>query len=302
MNVFQAYNDPAPSPELAVLFSGHHVCPPKHYFSALRNHCIMHYVVEGEGSLLINNRDYQLSAGDLFFIFPEQRNKYQASEDAPWTYRWIAFGGTQAEDMLSSILITRINPVLSIGPEYTRELDNKFQKVYQCLKNRQAGFHLQSMSVFLDILYSLVENNQIPIVAKRSAAVRTPAGKARQPVDYVKAAQRIIQSHYHQPITITHIARLLGIHRSHLSRSFSMKTGQTVQTCLIEKRMEKACELLVYNNDPMYEVAHSVGYVNYEAFEKRFRKLQGMSPFEYRRLHRGHDPGLFIRKENTQTD
>lgn len=300
MSIFQAYNDPVSNRELAVIFSGHHVCPPKHYFSALRNHCIMHYVTEGEGRLHINNRRYQLSAGALFFIFPEQRNKYQASEHAPWTYRWIAFSGTRAEDMLSSISITRLNPVINISPEYIRELDNKFQKVYQSLKSRKAGFHLQTMSIFLNILYSLVDNKQIP--TKHSDIVSTPVRKSRQRVDYVKTAQRVIESHYHQPITITHVARILGIHRSHLSRSFTIETGQTVQAYLIEKRMEKACELLVYNNDPMYEIAHSVGYVNYEAFEKRFRKVQGMSPLEYRRLHREQDPGLVAPGKNTKAD
>ena len=110
----------------------------------------MHYIVNGEGDLKINNRKYHLTRGCAFFIFPEQKNFYQASKNNPWEYKWIAFVGTKAEHLLKSINITRSLPVYQC--EYSEKIDSRFNELFENLKTRNIGFELKVKGIFYLVL------------------------------------------------------------------------------------------------------------------------------------------------------
>jgi len=54
--------------ELALYSAGHEICKPNQgYGSRLRPYHMIHFILEGEGTLQINNNFFNLSAGDIFF-------------------------------------------------------------------------------------------------------------------------------------------------------------------------------------------------------------------------------------------
>ena len=46
---------------------------------------------------------YELEKGQGFLIEPEVQTFYQADEEEPWTYMWVAFDGTRVKEYLSGI-------------------------------------------------------------------------------------------------------------------------------------------------------------------------------------------------------
>ncbi|MNE99770.1 HTH-type transcriptional regulator YesS [compost metagenome] len=55
---------------------------------------------------------------------------------------------------------------------------------------------------------------------------------------------------------------------------------------ITQQRIERAKQLLVESNDKISSIAEGLGYVHFSYFAKLFRKLTGLTPQDYRRIHR----------------
>ena len=99
---------------------------------------------------------------------------------------------------------------------------------------------------------------------------------------YVLQAMNYISEHYQdQDISITPIARHLGVSESHLSHVFKKETNYTIINYLTQYRIHMAMNLLRDCRRKVYEVAEMVGYRDVAYFGSTFKKLVGMSPSEY---------------------
>lgn len=63
---------------------------------------------------------------------------------------------------------------------------------------------------------------------------------------------------------------------------FKAVAGQTLSEYTIRKKMEYACELLLYSKLYIGEIANLVGYKNSGSFSLQFKKYTGMLPHDYR--------------------
>ena len=68
---------------------------------------------------------------------------------------------------------------------------------------------------------------------------------------------------------------------SHISRVFSHNQNYTIEHYLIELRIEKAKELLLFKDINISEVAFKLGYSSNAHFSRQFKKLVGISPSKY---------------------
>ncbi len=69
---------------------------------------------------------------------------------------------------------------------------------------------------------------------------------------------------------------------AHLSRTFSQYEADTLEQYHIKLRIEKAKELLTYNENNVSDVAFHLGYGNIAHFSRQFKKVTGLSPSAYK--------------------
>lgn len=101
---------------------------------------------------------------------------------------------------------------------------------------------------------------------------------------YVTETLGYITQGYAEPeISVSTIARSLGLSEGHLSHVFKKETGCTISSCLTGYRMHVAMELLRDCRSKVYEVAEKVGYRDITYFSSAFKKAVGCSPSEYQR-------------------
>ena len=83
--------------------------------------------------------------------------------------------------------------------------------------------------------------------------------------------------------SLKEVAELLGMTPSAFSRFFRRATGRTFVDYLGALRIAHACELLVETDLPVLQISLAAGFNNLSNFNRRFRRLKGMTPGEYRR-------------------
>lgn len=99
---------------------------------------------------------------------------------------------------------------------------------------------------------------------------------------YVRQALAYIASHYADPdISISAIARAIGVSEGHLSHLFKREAGCTVLHYLTRYRLQTARTLLSGCRYKVYEVAAMVGYRDVAYFSALFKRFTGLSPSEY---------------------
>lgn len=107
------------------------------------------------------------------------------------------------------------------------------------------------------------------------------ADKHRELIDRVK--QYIREQYDKDQLSLNDIASVVRVSPSHLSKTFSQATGQTITEFLTATRMDKAKELLKSTGHKTFEIAYRVGYNDQHYFSNLFKKVTGMTPMEYRR-------------------
>ncbi len=268
----ECYNFLQSESDLHVTFTGKEYCRPLHRYNGIRNHYVAHYIVKGEGILKMNDKTYQLTPGCAFFIFPGQKNFYQASRTNPWTYKWIGFIGSKAEQKLASINIARSSPVYRC--EYSKKIDLLFDELFDFLKTTPSGYELKIMGIFYLILFTFLENSKNVIPFKES-----------RKRDYIANILEFIEANYQRNISVFQMAEYLELNRSYFSDLFRKRIGKSVRDYLIEYRIDKAKDMLLHTNYNISEIAFSVGYNDYYGFIKSFKRITGFTPKGFKKRY-----------------
>lgn len=81
-----------------------------------------------------------------------------------------------------------------------------------------------------------------------------------------------------------YIAQELGYNYSYLSKLFSSVEGITIEKYIINQKIEKVKELLVYDELTLSEISYQLGYSSVQHLSKQFKKVTGLSPSEFKKL------------------
>jgi AraC-like DNA-binding protein len=91
-------------------------------------------------------------------------------------------------------------------------------------------------------------------------------------------ARRLLDASLSEPLLIRELSRMVGLNEYKLKKGFKQLYGIPVHAYLVEKRMEKARELLEQRNSTVSKIAEYVGYSCPSSFSKAFRKRYGFNP------------------------
>lgn len=73
---------------------------------------------------------------------------------------------------------------------------------------------------------------------------------------------------------------------TYLANIFSETTGTTIEKFMIAHRIERAKELILYDELNLTEIAYKLGYSNVSHLSNQFKKVTGLSPSFFKKLKR----------------
>ncbi|RPJ87536.1 MAG: AraC family transcriptional regulator [Acidobacteria bacterium] len=102
----------------------------------------------------------------------------------------------------------------------------------------------------------------------------------------LRAVRDFVTLRYGERITLAAVARVARMERTYFSAFFHRRVGIPFRDWLRDFRVRKAMDLLKESDQPITAVAKAVGFQQIRSFERAFKKTSGMTPVQYKRLHR----------------
>jgi AraC-like DNA-binding protein len=91
-----------------------------------------------------------------------------------------------------------------------------------------------------------------------------------------------IRDNYAEALSLGEVGAIVGMQGNAFSRSFRRATGQTFTDFVIGLRVATACRLLASTRQQVSSICYEVGFNNISNFNRHFRRIQGMTPGEFR--------------------
>ncbi len=132
---------------------------------------------------------------------------------------------------------------------------------------------------------------QHPFVRDEDARQKVPVARTATTADrlptVIRDAIRLFESHIEDPLRIPDVAAAVDMSGRHFERLFKRETGQSPLRYYRHLRLSKARQRVLYSNDPLREIAASVGYLTQAPMARQYTELFGVSPKHERRLLSG---------------
>ncbi len=93
----------------------------------------------------------------------------------------------------------------------------------------------------------------------------------------------MMDAHLDANIRVADLAAPCGLSSSYFVQAFKKSTGMTPHRWLMQRRVEKAKELLRNSETPAADVALACGFANQSHFTRVFSSVVGCPPGEWRR-------------------
>ncbi|MCS0824848.1 response regulator [Cytobacillus firmus] len=91
-----------------------------------------------------------------------------------------------------------------------------------------------------------------------------------------------VEKNYMKELSLEKLSNRFFLSREHISRKFKQETGMTLSKYIINLRINQAKCWLNETAESIFSIALMLGYQDEKYFSKLFKKVVGMTPFEYR--------------------
>ena len=224
-------------------------------------------VLDGTGSLIYNNKTINMSKNDCAFI--NCNNKYSHTSNN-WTIMWIHFNGANVKDIYDKYLSRKGQNVFK-----TKEITKYEQLINDIYLISNSSDYMRDMnlydkitSVLTNIMSETIYDNQIN-------------RKRKYDLSQIKT---YIDNNYISNISLDELSNKFFINKFYLTRAFKEAYGITINNYLVSKKITKAKQQLRFSNISIEEIAISCGISDANYFSRLFKKIEGITPIEYRKM------------------
>jgi AraC-like DNA-binding protein len=102
----------------------------------------------------------------------------------------------------------------------------------------------------------------------------------------IARVRAFIEQNLHGNIGARDLSAVAQLSVAHFSRSFKEAFGEPPHAYVIQRRLERACHLMITTSESLSEIALSAGFSDQAHLCRRFQRAFGQSPSIWRRRHK----------------
>ena len=242
---------------------------------AFPNHFHEHYVIgfieRGRRNLKVRGQCLLTAPGDLLLFNPGENHACEAYQNQPLDYRCINIGPDAMAKAAREILGTETQPVFTRSVVFHSDLIDDLRELHGMILRGERGVQKEERFYFLleQLLRDYAEAGEQSQAPEIRAEVRAVC-------DYL-AANRSEQ------VSLDALSEIAGLSKYHLLRAFTKETGITPYSYLETIRIDRA-KTLLRQGVSTAEVALSAGFSDQSHFTNVFKRFNGLTPGQYRRV------------------
>ncbi|MFB8375356.1 helix-turn-helix domain-containing protein [Paenibacillus taichungensis] len=240
--------------------------------SVLEKHSLLSFT-SGKGTLYVQDIPVPVKKGTTLILHPHSR--IQLTGDGQLDGIYISFDVFTRGSKEPTSALNRLFP-------YGQPIPVRPFSQYVHLLEQHVGFGEDTTDEMQQFRQQIILQELIVLLLENAQTVR----KCIHPDESVRATIQYIGQHYTESLTVEQLATQASMGRSQYSSRFQSMTGYKPLDYITRLRIEQAKALLMRTDDPLREIARSVGFSDEYYFNRRFSQMTGFSPKQYVRQHR----------------
>lgn len=231
-------------------------------------HLELHYIVEGEAAISLNQNVYHVGPGDLVIANSNELHSGDCTK-APY-YSWIIIFDMAdiSEELAKNNYI--FESVIH-NDETARQL---ITRIFAEWSAEQCAYKQICRALVTELVVHLCRDHVSQSLRSRDSR------KRKKDLERLNTVLYYIEEHFDEHISNAQLAELICLSTDRFEHLFREGIGCSPLQYINEMRLKKAMYLLADNEHSVTEVAEAVGFRDYNHFGRLFRKRYGVTPYQ----------------------
>jgi len=264
------------------------------------------FVYQGKCKFIISNTEYVLSTGDSIFVPANTLYVSEALGNEPCRFYFIQFSTCGAvrqvdETEVCNLVQEQWENLKNFNTKFVKEMpnstfDNVILNIKTSLKDLKNEIfslldrslnernHLtinSTMLITLNVSYILSLMTRITISALKQEGIFSKRGELSL---LVQEVMLYIQNNYFRNLKLSDICKQFDVSKQNLIKKFNNSLGISPVAYINRFRISQAKELMHSSTLTISEIASEVGIEDQNYFSRLFKKFEGVSPTEYKKM------------------
>jgi AraC-like DNA-binding protein len=228
------------------------------------------YCLDGAGTLDLSQGKHRITRGTFALLRPFEFHAYAADPSDPWSYYWIHFNGTVAQQYYDVLTAGGKNTCIAVQSDL--RFVETFEKILGIYHEGQAYKNLvEASSAMHQLLGDLFGQ-----ICHRSAPQESTVARIERTLTMMR---KNLGAH----VSIHELAASAGMSHAYFTLQFRKHTGQSPRIFFNQLKIAKACEYLAATDTKVENIARLVGYEDPFYFCRLFKRITQQTPTLYRR-------------------
>lgn len=244
------------------------------------NYYEIFFFVEGNASMVIENKPYRLKSGDILIIPPNTLH-HIVNHDLTIPYRRFVFWLSRSYYRTIKSYSNELNYII----EHTRKEKqyvysndvitfNSIQsKLFSIIEEIHSCRYAKEIKINTCIYDLMIHLNRMAYELNDSNH-KNHNRLHSNIIEY-------IENHINEDLTLDSIAETFYVSKYHIAHVFKESYGISIHKYITKKRLQMVCNALL-NSENITDIFHQYGFKDYSSFYKAFKKEYGYSPKDYK--------------------
>lgn len=232
------------------------------------------FVTDGSGFLRTNDQTVPIGANDVIIVNSNIEHTEVSSDSSPLEYIVMGVDGLEA---IPSDADSDEQPA-GCSIIHFQTGGEQILFYLRCLlteiENRHPGYNTVCQDLLEVVLLLLMRHSQFTV---------TFVPTAHKSSKECAVARRYIENHFKENLTLDDLAAAAHVSKYYLVHSFTREYGTSPINYLLTCRIQESLYLLSKTRLSLSQISDMLGFSSPSYFSQSFRRIQGISPMEYRK-------------------
>lgn len=232
-------------------------------------------VLSGHGDLNYAGVDHHLCPGDCVFLNCDLPYSHSTGSDF-WKLTWVHFTGPTMDLIYQKYKDRGGQTVFHPNENQLSEIHTLLTSLYKTASSddhiRDMKINEQLSSLLIAVMNNSWHQDKSPTVKKNTRDAFS-----------LEDVRKYLDEHWNQPLLLDELADHFYINKFYLSRLFKTRYDLSIMEYMTRMRITKAKHHLRFTPDSVTKIAMDCGFGDINYFSRVFRKIEGVTPTQYRK-------------------